>query len=268
MSYQQDFADWVCEDEDRQEIVAKALKREVNEITDDGEWMDELDWNDIDRFPNAWEDEFKNWWLKEREHQHMRNNAADMPSWAHFDLVHTPLLPRTTWLVHFTDEPDEVCTKGFKFGMADMETLGLTTAYTNKSYKKSSGGYNFAFVADSRYARQAASAKKYGKHAVLFQAAGVEVYHYGDEEAQIIFWGPAVDPRDIIPLKHYPDQEREWVVEPNVHANQSIGQDSKSGGLYHSESYVDAVHWVEHNYQQYRRQLSGRGSTLPRKKFR
>ena len=112
----------------------------------------------------------------------MQNDPGDAPTWAHFDAPR--MLRPDTWLVHFTDDGYDVARKGFRYGMDDMTRLGLTSWFNKES--KKFGGYNFAFVADGRSASSAASAKKYGKQAVMFRSAGVEAYHWGDMEDQVI----------------------------------------------------------------------------------
>lgn len=176
----------------------------------------------------------------------MRYDPAEASSKEHMSLRTKKLLPRSTWLVHFTDDPYGITRSGFTIGMSDVTKLGLTTHFSNDGYSKKDGGYNFAFLAQSREARNAASDGKYGKHAVLFQNSGVHVYHYGDEENQIVFWGRDVDPRGVIGLRH---DDGDWVVEAR--------QDTRRGNdvLFRGE-FSAAVQWVITNYAQYRRALT------------
>lgn len=141
------------------------------------------------------------------------------------------------WLVHFTDDPWGIASDGFIYGHDDIEGLALTTLKSKKS-RQSYPGFNFAFDADSRDASRALSGRrggpKYGKHAVVFWAAGVEAYHYGDEENQIIFWGPSVKKDMIFPIE---SQGGDWVV------NDSSGRVRKAG------DFGSVVDWVENNYR-------------------
>jgi len=103
----------------------------------------------------------------------MRFEPAGAPTWSHMSLERETLLPRNTWLIHFTNEPYSIAKNGFTIGMDDMERLGLTT-YFSKEYK-SLGGYNFAFLAPSREANWAATKRRYGKSAVMFQNSGISL---------------------------------------------------------------------------------------------
>ena len=173
----------------------------------------------------------------------MRHDPAEAPSHAHMSLKDKQLLPRTTWLIHFTDSPDAIAEKGFTIGMGDMSKLGLTTYYKNTSFDKQYGGYNFAFIADSRHAKWAASEHKYGRHAVMFQNSGVRTYHYADEEDQVIFYGKDVDPRSIIILREG------WTVEAR--------RQTRRGSELFEGDFEACVAWVERNARQYWRYLTG-----------
>jgi hypothetical protein len=174
----------------------------------------------------------------------MRNDPADAASTEFLSLQHNRLLPRQTWLVHFTDDPNAIAEQGFAMGTFDMTRLGLTT-YTQNSAKER--GYNFAFIADGRHANWAASEGKYGKHAVMFQNSGVHTWHSADEEDQIIFWGADVKPSDIVVLKHHRD---DWYVQSH---DQRHGYTDRS--LFAGD-FEKCVAWVITNFQQYHRALT------------
>ena len=255
-SYLPDVATWILEDDERMEIAANILGINVDDLHEyeygEDNWVDDL-YDKQDKIPDGWEPEFTEWWKENCLDDHMRDDPAETPSWAHIMLTgKKSLLPRTTWLVHFTDDPDGISNKGFKFGMQDIEKLGLTTYFKNTGFEKGRGGYNFAFRANSSESDNAAERKKYGDDAVMFQAAGVEVYHSSDEEDQVVFWGPAVDPRNIIVIRRYDDG---WVVEPH---SSKHGRDKHEGGIFKAEKFEDCVMWVEKNFQQYRKVLTGR----------
>lgn len=182
----------------------------------------------------------------------LQHDPAEAPSSAYLSLTNKKsVIHRLTWLIHFTDDPEDIATEGFKYGMYDPSKLGLTTYIKNTSSDKSDGGYNFAFEAGSKYSKWAEHQKKYGKHAVMFQNSGVRAWHNGDEEEQIIFWGPDVQPRNIVVLKHYDD----WTV---------IGKT-----LYYKSKYPSfdkelfkgdfekVEDWVMKHFQQYRKALTG-----------
>jgi hypothetical protein len=142
-------------------------------------------------------------------------------------------LAKPGWLVHFTNDPWGIAHKGFIYGHEELEGLALTTWKTNES-RHSYPGFNFALNPDSRDADFVARQGKYGKHAVIFWAAGVEAYHFGDEENQVIFWGPSVNRNMIFPIEK---RDGEWTV------SDGYGYVRKSG------DFGDVVSWVEDNYR-------------------
>lgn len=137
----------------------------------------------------------------------LQHDPAEAPSHAHMMTNGKRLLPRSTWLIHFSDEAEAIAHNGFQYGVDQMDKLGLTRWLGD--IDKSGQGYNFAFEAGGRDARYAASKGKYGRHAVMFQNSGVSVSHHGDEEDQVIFHGSDVDPRTIVLLVQ---REGDWYV--------------------------------------------------------
>lgn len=196
------------------------------------------------RLPKEVQDEAAEWVIGYLN-QHAPHEA---PTYTQVGLRQKHLLPRTTWLVHFTDQPDKIAAEGFRIGVHDINKLGLTTFFSNQSFEKEFGGYNFAFLADSQHANWAAGTHKYGKHAVMFQNSGVLTDHYADQEKQVIFHGEDVDPRDIVVLRNYGYDE--WRV-------QSQRATRRDEALFVGD-FEKCVAWVEHNYRQYRRYLTGR----------
>jgi hypothetical protein len=175
----------------------------------------------------------------------MQNNPAEAPTWAHMELSNQKLLPRNTWLIHFTNYPCDIAKQGFTIGVDQMDKLGLTTWTKNTSIDKKHGGYNFAFIADSKEVVR--SIGKYGKHAVLFQNSGIKAYHWGDEEEQTMFYGKDVDPKDIIVLINDDDN---WQVR---------GSSKKQGEfmiVLYSGELNQCIKWIQKNYAQYRKYLS------------
>lgn len=155
------------------------------------------------------------------------------------ELEQNDLLPRTTWLVHYTDHPDKIASQGFTKGVADMENLALTTYMSDNV--KSNSGYNFAFLAKGKYAKNnfGAGRPKYGKEMVFFQSSGVKTYHSGDEEQQIIFWGKDIPHNTIVPVYN---EDGDLVVK-NWKTDREI---------FRTDSYVKMQEWIEKNYQQYK----------------
>jgi len=175
----------------------------------------------------------------------LSDDPADAPTWAHIELYETPrLLPRETWLIHFSDNAEEIADKGFEFGTQDMEKLGLTT-WSHKEAKKF-GGYNFAYRAleDQHHFK---SKQLYGDHAVLFQSSGVTGWHSGDNEPQTIFWGPAVRPQDIVYLH---GSGSGWAVRANDRAP------AKRSSYFTSDDITACIDWVVTNHRQYKRMIT------------
>jgi len=162
----------------------------------------------------------------------------DQPSYEHMEYRE---LVKPTWLLHFTNDADSISMGGFEYGHEDLyQGLHLTT---NKRNRQQYPGYNFAVYPGSRDARGIANSDKYGKEAVLFWSAGIEAYHYGDEEHQVIFWGPSVNPNMIFPITKEYDN---WQI---------IGEDYRV--LKESEDIDDIVQWIQTNWRMYN-QIHGR----------
>ena len=172
--------------------------------------------------------EFKEWALDQAQ-------DAFTPSTAFFDFKR--LVKRTTWLVHFSDNVSDIVRDGLASGHDDMRTLGLTTYFAKR---RGTPGWNFAFRADGHDAAVAARKKKYGNDAVLFQSAGVEAHHYGDEEDQVIFWGPSVE--WFVPLWR---EDREFQV-----------KDVNTERVLVAGTFDKVVDWVKDNVRQYYRHIA------------
>lgn len=156
------------------------------------EWLGKASKEDLEKFKK---------WVQNRPPSDMTDSPA-------YEAMSYNSFVKPTWLVHFTDDPYSIAKEGFKYGHEDTHGLALTTWYTNEARKRHAG-YNFAFKVGSRDARICARQNKYGKHAVVFWGAGVEAYHSGDEEDQIIIWGPSVNTNLIFPVLN---EEGSWVV--------------------------------------------------------
>lgn len=173
-----------------------------------------------------------------------RHDPTEAPSWAFFE---DPRLVRpNVWLIHFTDDARSVRDTGFTRGVEDVERLGLTTHLSD--VEKEGGGFSFAFIANSRDALQAGD--KYGREAVMFRAVGVRAYHTGDDENQVIFWGESVSPASIVALVPVENTNEFCVLTKGRMRDR--GRDCAFKG-----QLADAIAWVERNYDQYRRQISG-----------
>lgn len=175
--------------------------------------------------------------LDEMGPEFMQEDAANCPSFLHMSYEG---IVKNQWLIHKTNDPEGICSSGFTIGMHDLSRLGLTT-YFKDSGKM--GGYNFAFLASD--AGRYADNDRYGKHAVMFRASGIKVYHYADEEYQIIFKGS--DAHDIIPIYN---GDYGW----------QLPEDDHDKPVFTSERLSDIVKWVEAHYAQYRKVIVKRAS--------
>lgn len=167
------------------------------------------------------------------------HSPEDVPTYHAMSPTGKDLLPRNTWLIHFSDKAWNIAHEGFTRGAIDMNKMALTT--WQSGWVKEHPGYNFAFRAMSRDASQAVSDGKYGRDAVLFQNSGFEAYHHGDEENQVMFYGPDVDPRYMIYLEG--DGHGDFTVK------------SRDGDDLYSGSYEKVVKWAIAHHQQYRKKL-------------
>ena len=118
-------------------------------------------------------------------------------------------LTKPDWLVHFTEDASAIASQGFKYGHEDYRGLGLTT-WKSEEYRRKYPGFNFALELGMRNTNYTARQGKYGKEAVIFWGMGVKTFHSGDEEDQIIFWGPSINTNMIFPI--FQDGEG-WYVE-------------------------------------------------------
>ena len=176
-----------------------------------------------------------------------RYDPMEAPSWAFFNW---PKIVRPdTWLIHFTADARSVRDEGFTRGIDDVTQLGLTT-HLSDDYK-SEGGYSFAYVAGSR--DSILGPEKYGREAVMFRAVGVQAYHSGDREDQVIFWGASVDPSGIVALTYV---DGEYCV--------AAAHRSNSGRecLYRG-TLEQVVNWVKANFNQYRKHITGAAQDGP-----
>lgn len=130
-------------------------------------------------------------WL--RSVVYTRRDVADdpySPAYLAFGSVSDPT-GAEEWLVHFSDDAEDIASHGFKYGQPDERLLALTTHFSD-AVRRKEPGWNFGFEAGSPEAYVASRRSKYGRHAVLFRARHVLAMHYGDMERQAIFWGPSV----------------------------------------------------------------------------
>ena len=162
-----------------------------------------------------------------------------LPAWMFVDFIG---VVKNEWCIHFGNDASEIAKEGFTDGTLDVNDL----AYTSAGQRKSTHGYNFAY----RLSERNVDRNNYGNEAVIFRTSGVEIYHYGDNENQVIFWGPNV--KELIPIE-YNKEIGEWVVYGHK------GQILKSG------KPSDIAYWATENLPQYRKQiLNGKSGFIPK----
>lgn len=192
----------------------------LEKYTDD-DWYDEdvIDW---------FVDVLRKYNLCETFIEYCRNRLVyfEWPSWMVMSFVR---VVKNEWCIHFGEDSYSIARNGFKYGTGDVEQL----AYTSRS-ANGHAGYNFAFPANYNRINT-----DYGEEAVLFQTSGVEIYHEGDCEHQVVFWGPYA--KNFIPIKQV---YGEWYVYGN-----------KGQILYKSEDIDDIIRWAMNNKEQYRKQI-------------
>lgn len=239
------YASWyfVCqwlEDNDCLELVSEIVRHPVESDDDIRELEPEIFY----KLPENIQKACGEWVIDYLMQQH----PEEAPTTAHMSLSRNQLLPRNTWLIHFSNNAESIAYNGFKYGIDQMDQLGLTT-YKSDS-EKAYGGYNFAFTAGGRYSRYAAAQGKYGRDAVMFQNSGVMAFHSGDEEEQIMFHGTDVDPRNIVLIKNDPYEG--WQV---MSARQKNVRNS--GRPVFKGEFEQCEAWVMKHFAQYRKALTG-----------
>ena len=162
----------------------------------------------------------------------------ELPSWCHMDFNR---IVKNEWCIHFTKDAESIAKYGFTGGTPDIDHL----AYTNAGQEKPSKGYDFAFLIDDR----SVDYNEYGDEAVIFRTSGIEIYHYGDNQNQVIFWGPNV--KSFIPIHQ---DNGDWVV---------YGRDDQV--LVRKESPSEIAVWATENLPQYRKQImTGKNGYIPK----
>jgi len=159
----------------------------------------------------------------------------DYPAWAFFD---SPELIKNQWLIHFTNNADNIANNGFVYGVNDINKLGLTTHLGD--FEKKYGGYNFAFTIND-YRRYYNNKFGYGKEAVIFKASGIKLYHNSDMQQQVIFYGNTAN--NIIPI--------------TAGENRRFGIFNKKNGriIYENDNFNKVVDWVINHYIQYKNKI-------------
>lgn len=167
----------------------------------------------------------------------MNNYIQDAPASYSFD---KPEVFKNGWIIHFTEDAMSIAYDGFKHGTEEIDRLAYTGAGYTDGKKE---GYNFGYDINDfdKFYLAYRGKPKYGSEAVLCQASGVKVWHYNDEEYQVIFWGPSA--KNIIPIYN---NNGYWKI-------MSMKTDNK---IVEFEKLTDLVNWVMQNKEQYRKHLT------------
>ncbi len=199
----QEWAEEALEDDDTPEEFRPGLQRAIDEDLSAGDLSPE----ELKRFEE---------WLRENDKPAEFFRIDPYGSPAYLTLDDAKALPAGTWCVHFTDAtPFTAFDRG-----ATLEGLHLSTWSRKKTFVECPKNldwnkigiydvvFGFAFQASSFFlgrgtGRGPASfqvSKKYGRNAILFRTdCGVEAWHHGDEERQVIF--PLCSERDLVPFE-------------------------------------------------------------------
>jgi hypothetical protein len=162
----------------------------------------------------------------------------ELPSWCTMEFNR---VVKNEWCIHFGSDSESIAKEGFTGGTPDIERL----AYTNAGQQKPYAGYNFAFLINDRNVDY----NGYGDEAVIFRTSGVEIYHYGDNQNQVIFWGPNV--KSFIPIHQ---EDGDWVV---------YGQNGQV--LVRCGKPSEIALWATENLPQYRKQImTGKNGYIPK----
>jgi hypothetical protein len=228
--------------EDQKKYLSEEYWYTWEYFVDEHDEYDEYEVNDYDEV-NDLPDEVKEVWdtwiydkLDKGDHIDININDEDVPTWVFMDFVE---LVKNRWLVHLTNDADGIMSKGFLYGVDNMEKLGLTTHMGDAD--KEMGGYNFAYdIQDVDRYGKSRGRYKYGEEAVFFRASGIKIQHHADEEPQIIFYGNTAT--DIIPAYQ---NDGSWELR-SIKTNETVVTRNSLGQL---------GEWLEKNFAQYSKSL-------------
>jgi hypothetical protein len=186
--------------------LSKLFKTSIDDIDDMYEYSGEFD-AELLELPATIRREFIE--------QYMTSGSGNTIQY--MNLAQYTLLPRTTWLIHFSDHAKKIMQSGFSIGVSDMQNL----AFANLDNQVKTIGYNFATILGSDASENILKNKRYGKDAIIFQNSGVLVKHKYDGQEQVIFYGPDVKPSNMI----YAIRENQTLS--CVYKNQKISGNTK-----------------------------------------
>jgi len=188
---------------------------------------------------------FGEWLYDKWSHDH----GAMVDDYGHeiplFSISYIDKILRNEWLVHMTNHKDAIISDGFEGGIMDPKHLAYTFS-ANDLYDRSTSadGWFFAYHHQDvdRYAIGSYNNPKYGTEAVMFVSSGVKIWHYGDNEPQVIFNGKYA--KNLVPINR--DSDKMW----NVEHKESFST------IFEDEEFDVVVQWVIDNFDQYRKVIA------------
>lgn len=141
------------------------------------------------------------------------DDPQSAPAWMLIEPVTGKILPKNTYVVHFSDHVQDIKANGFKFGIPDINKIALTREHNifggvrRISYNQP--GYNFGYQIDGSIDLDH-RAGGYGDGVLLFQTSGMLIHHDGDQEQQVVFWGPSVNTKRAIAITRV---DSRWVTD-------------------------------------------------------
>jgi hypothetical protein len=203
---------------------------------------DDYEYFQIDNLTKDQQNDFKMWLKNQRDTGQLSKYGPDFDQ-ANFYFLGGDIVKTDEWMIHFTpDSADalKIAADGFKKGV-DTRTLHISDLADK--FEQEYGDFAFAFRTDRRIWEVSSRNGKYGRNAVMFQTeSGVESYHLGDEEHQVIFHKAMT--RNRVPILYKKGYD-EWYV-PNKKGDRELAK----GDL----KYL--VNWVKKNFAQYKKSIS------------
>lgn len=148
------------------------------------------------------------------------------------------------WAVHVTNASRRIRHEGFRRGVPYWATDSLAYSHGGQLLDRDEGGFAFASPAGEDLPSYGRS-YKYGSGAVVLQLPNwLEVFHYGDDEKQLIF--STEDAVVVAAVERGRDGNYDILGEDFVYEDTPF------------ETIEEAVEWIMDNFQQYRRPLLGR----------
>lgn len=146
-------------------------------------------------------------------------------------------------MIHFSKAAYDIVKRGYRYGIEDIEDVAYSNLVLrmNKAFKN---GYMYAYSIDNI----PHDATKFGNHAVLFQGNGIEVYHRGDDESQVICHNQGI--KNCIYIQDEvengeEDCDKKWAIRSWITGDV----------LFADDDIENVIEWAISNLTQYRKHL-------------